>query len=209
MRGGSGLGPPSSIRENGSPRKYLPPVRFSHAESQDKIVDLFERLYDRTFGDRTVPANFSTGNMRAYEGSVHGMPVGELWTTKNDKNEAKVAMSISPTSVMANNGSHIITKPPPGPYKSLKGYRQWMILITLLWDKSSEKRKYPYILKAIIRENEDIKNTDKKIQTRLKRAAELLYLAKKEKDIDKQIELEKRVLANKNLIWNNIKLQLF
>ena len=84
-----------------------------------------------------------------------------------------------------------------------------MILITLLWDKSSEKRKYPYILKAIIRENEDIKNTDKKIQTRLKRAAELLYLAKKEKDIDKQIELEKRVLANKNLIWNNIKLQLF
>jgi hypothetical protein len=81
MRGGGGLGLPSSMLV--SPGKQLPPVIITHSQSPTKFVDLLTQVHDRFFGDPSRPANHSTSDMRAYAG-MNNINRNTLWYTKKN-----------------------------------------------------------------------------------------------------------------------------
>jgi len=85
MRGGSGLGLPSSMLV--SPGKKLPPTIFNHSESSTKFVDLRNQVKpDRFFGNSRRPANFITSDMSAYA----GINKNNLWYDKKNMSGFKL-----------------------------------------------------------------------------------------------------------------------
>lgn len=82
MRGGSGLGPPSSMLV--SPRT-LPSVIITHSQSPTKFVDLLTQVKDRFYGNSSRPANHSTSDMMAYA----GMNRNALWYSKENQRNFK------------------------------------------------------------------------------------------------------------------------
>ena len=88
MRGGGGLGPPSSMLV--SPGKKLPSTIITYAQSPTKIVDLLTEVRDRFYGNSSRPANFSTSDMSAYTGMLTTNR-NALWYSKDNQRNFKSA----------------------------------------------------------------------------------------------------------------------